>query len=773
MKFERVELNSIAGVGLVIIPDPNNANEVDANLRYRAEIHIPSDETIVSESVRIDNQEIKYEKDALGHLSFFFIPRDVKTFDISATAVTATGAVLEGWERVIIRDERPPEVTILPAAGNVYDLNQSQTFHFEVKDVGGGDVADVDCALNGNAQACTFDIATGKGTLSFNNLDSGNYVISVTAADNFNNAHTEELSFSIAFDQLPPVITLSALPGNTYYTKDVQKFEYKVAEFGSGLKSVVCKLDGTPVSCATVNNVTQSLSLQPQTEGAHTLTVTATDNQNNSATKELPFQSLVDKNPPTITIIGHAGNTYLLTDPQQFNFGIQDLETGIASYSCKFNGQPLACTLGKDGTGSFTLNPTTEGVQTIVITAKDKYDNVRTETKTFNMRKDQTSPKVLITADMTNEYFINKPLKFTFTVSKEAGATPISSVLCYQGTSQSAVEIPCNLNADKTAGSFTVTESATGEKSVSVKATNTAGNLGSDSVVFNINKLDQKSTEMNVTTIKKVDVLWVVDNSGSMAEEQANLAQRVSSFVSQISGMDWRAAVTTTDLYKHNGTLLPIKNLTSKYYVDSTMNTQTAQSNLGATIQMGTGGSASEQGIAATYNAILQRTTSPNSTFFRDDAALAVIVISDENETGTGTANIPANLVSLVKSQWPSKNFSFSSIVKTDSNCLGASIGTKYMELSRLTGEGLAGGGVIGCVGDTDYTAVLSKIGGSVQNINNTLRLDCEPYKNQVSVTVGGKAYSGTYSISGSILSFSQTPPDGTYSVAYKCVTSQ
>lgn len=49
---------------------------------------------------------------------------------------------------------------------------------------------------------------------------------------------------------------------------------------------------------------------------------------------------------------------------------------------------------------------------------------------------------------------------------------------------------------------------------------------------------------------KKVDVLLVVDNSGSMGEEQANLAANFGPFIEQLesAGADFRIGITTTDL---------------------------------------------------------------------------------------------------------------------------------------------------------------------------------------------------------------------------------
>lgn len=49
---------------------------------------------------------------------------------------------------------------------------------------------------------------------------------------------------------------------------------------------------------------------------------------------------------------------------------------------------------------------------------------------------------------------------------------------------------------------------------------------------------------------KKVDVLLIIDNSGSMGEEQANLAANFAPFIDtlELAGADYRIAITTTDI---------------------------------------------------------------------------------------------------------------------------------------------------------------------------------------------------------------------------------
>src|SRR4051812_27663931 len=59
----------------------------------------------------------------------------------------------------------------------------------------------------------------------------------------------------------------------------------------------------------------------------------------------------------------------------------------------------------------------------------------------------------------------------------------------------------------------------------------------------------------NQQSASHIDVLWVVDNSGSMAPRQENLAKNFQSFMDVFvkSGIDFRLAVTTTDVFKEKG----------------------------------------------------------------------------------------------------------------------------------------------------------------------------------------------------------------------------
>ena len=60
-----------------------------------------------------------------------------------------------------------------------------------------------------------------------------------------------------------------------------------------------------------------------------------------------------------------------------------------------------------------------------------------------------------------------------------------------------------------------------------------------------------KNITVNPATTK-VDVLVVVDNSGSMSVEQSNMGMRFASFLSRLQGLDWQVGIVTTDVQTNN-----------------------------------------------------------------------------------------------------------------------------------------------------------------------------------------------------------------------------
>lgn len=142
------------------------------------------------------------------------------------------------------------------------------------------------------------------------------------------------------------------------------------------------------------------------------------------------------------------------------------------------------------------------------------------------------------------------------------------------------------------------------------------------------------SEVFEVTGTSKVDVLFVVDNSGSMVDNQANLAANFDRFIeyADFHGLqvDFQIGVTTTDVSEEGeaGRLVGSPTTLDR-------NTSNLSARFAERVQVGALGSGDEQGLAACFLALsppLIVDPAYNSGFLRPDAALAVIIVSDEDD---------------------------------------------------------------------------------------------------------------------------------------------
>ncbi len=138
----------------------------------------------------------------------------------------------------------------------------------------------------------------------------------------------------------------------------------------------------------------------------------------------------------------------------------------------------------------------------------------------------------------------------------------------------------------------------------------------------------------------KVDILWVIDNSNSMSEEQAALADGFSAFANALdeSGTDFQIGVITTSFEysdPERGKLQgdpPFLTNADQDYIAQFTSRATA---------VGTGGSDKEKGLEAALYAVSPLNVALggiNEGFVRSDAQLLTVIVSDEEDCSDGGA---------------------------------------------------------------------------------------------------------------------------------------
>ena len=122
---------------------------------------------------------------------------------------------------------------------------------------------------------------------------------------------------------------------------------------------------------------------------------------------------------------------------------------------------------------------------------------------------------------------------------------------------------------------------------------------------------------------RDVDILWVVDNGCSMGGEHTILGSSFTVYYDALvdAEMDFRIAVVTTDTAEFQGSPTVIDALTS----DPT-------TVFAASVDVGTTGASPEQGLRYGLEALTRAAadTPPNNDFWRTEASLQVIFVSDE-----------------------------------------------------------------------------------------------------------------------------------------------
>lgn len=290
----------------------------------------------------------------------------------------------------------------------------------------------------------------------------------------------------------------------------------------------------------------------------------------------------------------------------------------------------------------------------------------------------------------------------------------------------------------------------------------------------------------------KIDILWVIDNSGSMSPSQQNILNNFSAFMNNFIAkkLDFQMAVTTTDAYKagaffaNNAAYTTFKDGATFTKNGVTYNKHTGidliypgvSADLTATFVVngyqGDQGSGDERAFSSFMSALGDKT---NPLLIRQNSYLAVIILSDEddfssptrvenswaskgqnetqaqynaryvsdhNYTYTGLDTIGSYISSLdtLTGSTPAlRHYNVSAITAEDSSCVnsllaaGSSttiIGQRYIDLATQTN------GVVGSLCDTNFSGTLNSIQEKILELSTEFYLQRAPNVSSIVVDV-------------------------------------
>jgi hypothetical protein len=266
--------------------------------------------------------------------------------------------------------------------------------------------------------------------------------------------------------------------------------------------------------------------------------------------------------------------------------------------------------------------------------------------------------------------------------------------------------------------------------------------LGCSQVTFDL----PPSTEnfgQSVTYNNKVDILWIVDNSSSMLKHQQNLSAQVPDLVTKLNGlkMDYHMAVVTTSM---GGTVPDGGKFmgTPKFVTSSTPD---LVNTLKSRMIVGEAGSNNERGLesmaASLSNSYL---SNEGRGFFRDDALLVVIALSDEDDKSavSNPASYYANFLDGIKRPWVDGSrswvFNFIGVIASSTNCKTfndySEAGLTFIDLVKNSG------GVQESICSTNLSSSVANIRARIYQILTDFKLSKIPLIETITVSINGQA---------------------------------
>jgi len=274
-----------------------------------------------------------------------------------------------------------------------------------------------------------------------------------------------------------------------------------------------------------------------------------------------------------------------------------------------------------------------------------------------------------------------------------------------------------------------------------------------------------------------VDILWVVDSSGSMTEEQSYLGNNFEMFINRVieSDINFQVAVTSTDVCQNPvpANLAEVRcpsapsNGVQGAFIGTAGNTVLKEStpNLVSTFKsyatVGINGSGFEHGLKGAELAVSRVLNGQNEMLIRDNSFLAVIVVSDEEDDGIGLSQVDSytgrnftaegltsfkftedDLINYLKIVKGDGQFAVSTITGTrDANtgnlCTSAHSqpleeGTQYIKAADKTG------GIVQSICETAWDTALSDMGNDIGAQITQLVLEYPAEPDTIKVYVNG-----------------------------------
>jgi len=237
----------------------------------------------------------------------------------------------------------------------------------------------------------------------------------------------------------------------------------------------------------------------------------------------------------------------------------------------------------------------------------------------------------------------------------------------------------------------------------------------------------------------EVDILFVIDNSCSMSDEQTNLATNFTSFIqfAEAQSLDYHIGVTTTDMNDERGRLVPLPGDGPAANRVVTPQTQPSPVQVFAqNAQQGSTGSGIEFVLDAAYEALVPpNITGHNAGFLRREAVLSIVAVTDEREQSARSTQFFLNFFLSIKGFRNTQLFSFSTIDGGETSVCSTAIqpAPELHELAQRTG------GVEASICTPDWSRTLEELSEQAFGFRSRFFLTNQPVIQTIEVFVEGE----------------------------------
>ncbi|NJN14069.1 MAG: hypothetical protein HC815_41845, partial [Richelia sp. RM1_1_1] len=312
----------------------------------------------------------------------------------------------------------------------------------------------VQLSQNGEVVGETIATVGGNWEIAANNLADGNFEYIAIATDIAGNISDVSIPLAITVDTALPSINLTTTTDIPLTPGD--KLTGSADGTGSSLENLTYSFDDGEEFALTVDsegNFDQEFDLTNLNNGSHILNITSTDTAGNINTIQYNVTVNIDEQAPVIaaalfrdTAPFNQTNTDSITFDATISGTVTD-NNQITELKAAFDNTPIAS--GTDVTsqlqsdGNFTLNQASlesifgntlpDGVHTLTLQAKDKYDNVSSSFNiTFTLDTNIIQPVFDLDAESDSEDIGDK--KTTFEIVTLTGQTESNATVSLQGT---------------------------------------------------------------------------------------------------------------------------------------------------------------------------------------------------------------------------------------------------------------------------------------------------------------------------------------------------